>query len=160
MSRISSQKWKNNKCRRKQNEKSRRPPSGEPIDNGLRKQCVNMLEYRMAILLKRSDIPFEIHKKFATFDRGGNPNMREVDFWLQEPTDFMLCGGSIQAIEVKSWKFDERCLEQKEDLEQIGVDTFIVTPQYIEFWESIGFLKSKGLYNKYKSYRRLQYNSR
>ncbi len=106
----------------------------------------------MARLLRDHNIPFEYSKRFETTDRHGNPNHREVDFWLPEPIKVFWCG-EIQAIEVKGGMLDERCWEQRRELREVGVRTFIALPQYIDFWETRGFLRENGLYPK----RRRQY---
>jgi hypothetical protein len=122
-------------------------------DDPERAKYVTYLEYRMAMLLRKHGIRFEYSKRFDTVDQYGNPNFREVDFWLEEPIDVYWCENPVQAIEVKGGKLDERCWHQKRELKNAGVNTFIAIPAYITFWEHHGFLKENGMYPKRPRFR-------
>ncbi len=105
------------------------------------------LEYRMAKLLRDHGIAFEYSKRVETVDTHGRPNYREVDFWLKKPAKLFWCG-EVQAIEVKGGMLDERCWQQRRELRDAGVRTFIALREYIEFWETRGFLRENGLYKR------------
>ena len=109
----------------------------------------------MAKLLTRHGIKFKYSKEFETVDKDGNPNHREVDFWLEEPIEIFWCDTPVQAIEVKGGRLDQRCLSQKEELQNAGINTFIALPAYISFFEHEGFLKSEGLFRKKTRRRRM-----
>lgn len=99
------------------------------------------LEQRVAKILKKNGIKFELHKEFDTIDSSGKPNHRSVDFWLEKPIDIYFCDFSVQAIEVKSGGLTWKCWEQKEELEYVDILTFIANPAVIDFWERYGFLR-------------------
>ncbi len=100
----------------------------------------------MARILKKNNISFEYSKEFETTDENGNPNHREVDFWLEKPIEVFWCDIPVQAIEVKGGRLNERCWFQKKELRNAGIHTFIAIRAYIDFWEHRGFLRSRGLF--------------
>ena len=136
----------NNPRSRNKTRKKDKPKFGRLTLDGI-KYC-NELEYRIAVLLKKYSIPFEYSKKFDTVDENGNPNHREVDFWLPEPIEVFWCDEPLQAIEAKGGRLDDRCYHQKKELKNVGVKTWIATPRYVTFWEHYGFLKSRGMNTK------------
>lgn len=119
----------------------RRPEPKQKKINGI--QPCNELESRMIKLLIKLKIPFEYSKKFATVDRNGHPNSREVDIWFPRPIQVYWIEGPVQALELKSGHLDDGCWQQKKELRDVGVNTWIVLPQYMEFWERHGFLREE-----------------
>ncbi|MBI3633119.1 MAG: hypothetical protein HY226_02400 [Candidatus Vogelbacteria bacterium] len=120
----------------------RQPPKCRKLDGV---QYCNELERRVAKLLKNNNIKFEYSKKFATINRFGQPNTREVDFWLKEPIQVYWEDKPIQALELKGGHLDDGCWYQKKELKDVGVQTWIVLPEYVEFWERHGFLRKDDL---------------
>jgi hypothetical protein len=112
--------------------------------NGI--EYCNELEFRVAKILIRHKIEFEYSKEFETVNKDGQPNHRQVDFWLKEPINVFWCNEPVQALEVKGGKLDDRAWEQRRELDAVGVKTWIVLPQYVKFWEHDGFLRANGLY--------------
>ncbi len=105
----------------------------------------SMLEVRMARLLDSRGIPFEYGQKFATTNREGKPNTREVDFLiLGEPIKVYFSSRPIQAIEVKGY-FGPRAWFQRKELKGVGVNTLVVTEPLLAFWEKFAFLRSESL---------------
>ncbi len=119
-----------------------------------RSKYCNYTEYRLARLLTNHNIPFEYSMEFDTINELGRPNHREVDFWLAEPIRIFWCEDPVQAIEVKGGRLDQRCWNQKKELRDVGINTFIATPAYITFWERHGFLRENGLYKRAERIRR------
>ncbi|MBI3632024.1 MAG: hypothetical protein HY225_01070 [Candidatus Vogelbacteria bacterium] len=123
-------------------------PKPAPID-GI--QPCNELEARMINLLKRLNIPFEYSKRFETMDRFGRPNHREVDIWFAKPLRVYWIDEPVQALELKGGCLDDNCWHQKKELKDIGVKTWIVLPQYVDFWERHGFLRKDALHPRKKN---------
>ena len=99
----------------------------------------SILEARMAKLLKERNIGFEYSKRFLVAD---GERYREVDFALTEYIEICWCDYPVKALEVKG-RLDVRSYLQKRDLRGIEVNTFIASPDLIEFWEKFAFLKSE-----------------
>ncbi len=121
----------------------RRPEPKQKKINGI--QPCNELESRMIRLLIKLNIPFEFSKRFATIDKNGHPNSREVDIWFPVPIQIYWCDHPVQALELKSGHLDGDCWEQKKELKGAGVNTWMVLPQYMDFWERRAFLRRDDL---------------
>lgn len=105
------------------------------------------LEVRMAKVLHKNDVPYQLHKMFEV---DGNGREREVDFYLETNIKPYWSTHWINAIEVKGW-LEPRDRIRRKELQEIGVPTFIATEPVIRYWEKYGFLEFPPSYKNGKS---------
>ena len=137
---------KQSRCdrRHQNNTKPKDRKRGEEDFYYRKRNYCNMLEKRVAILLYENGIKSEYSKEFKTVDRHGNPNTRQVDFYIVgEPIMVNGCTWAVQAIEVKCSPNSTRAKAQKAELLAVGIRTFTASPDVVEMWERDGLLQGK-----------------
>jgi len=92
----------------------------------------------MAAVFKKEGIRYE----YGVFFRVGNGGrQREVDFVLKTPMRPKRCNnGPVKYIEIKG-RITPAARKQHNELKEVGVETFIVTENLIDFYEKNGFLE-------------------
>lgn len=104
----------------------------------------SVAESRMARLLDREGIKFEVHVQYKCFFRDGKPFSYRVDFVTEVPIRPMGFHKHVTAIEVKGVLYFE-ALERLAGLEYShNIKGYIVLPALIDMWEKQGMFVKKG----------------